>query len=319
MKCSEVQASLSLYLYGELDFAAEEALEVHVAGCSLCQLALNREKEWHAAVNLQQRDVRPEWLTACRADLNRQLAGEPTTAAHLFHRVSEKLREIFDLRFTDRSYRLAGISFLLILGFGAGRMFNSVPFPWIQNSATSAAGFLNPPITRVQEIRPVAGNRVHIVVQRVQVREITGSRDDNGVRELLLGAARESVDPGVRMDSVEMLAGQTGQEIRNAIVNTIKNDPNAAVRIKAIETLRQFPNDAVTRGALEFALAHDLDAGVRTEAMDVLVPANGTVQVTPQLMQTISDIMQSSPDDDYVRLRCAQILNAQTSPSHDTY
>lgn len=318
MKCSEVQASLSLYLYGELDFAAEDAIEAHLADCSLCQLALNREKEWHAAVNLRQRDVSPEWLAACRADLNRQIASEPTTAAHHFHRWSEKLRDAFDFRFTDRSYRLAGISFLLILGFGAGRVFKSVPLPFGQNPMSANAGFIEQPITRVQEIRPESGNRVHIVLQRVQVHEITGNRDDNGVRELLLGAARESVDPGIRMDSVEMLAGQNNQEIRDAIVNAIKNDSNAAVRIKAIETLRQLPSDAVTRGVLEYALAHDRDAGVRTEAMDVLVPANQTIQVTPQLMQIISDVMQSLPEDDYVRLRCAQILNEQAS-SHDTY
>lgn len=317
MKCSEVVANLSLYLYGELDFASEEAVEIHLAGCSVCQLALNREKEWHAALNLQQRDVSPEWLAACRTDLKSRIATQPTTAAQMWHGLSEKLREIFDFRLTDRSYRLAAVSFLLIAGFGAGRYFSALRLPFAPNPVASA-GFLDAPVTRVQAVRPEAGNRVHIVLQRVQVREITGSREDNGVREILLGAARESEDPGIRMDSVEMLAGQNDQQIRNAIVNTVTNDPNAAVRLKAIETLRQLPSDAVTRGALEFALAHDQDPGVRTEAMDVLVPANGTVQVTPQLIQTFSDAMQSLPADDYVRLRCLQILNGQAA-SHDTY
>ena len=38
MTCQEVQASLSLYLYGELDFAREEHLENHLAECAFCQL-----------------------------------------------------------------------------------------------------------------------------------------------------------------------------------------------------------------------------------------------------------------------------------------
>jgi hypothetical protein len=145
------------------------------------------------------------------------------------------------------------------------------------------------------------------------MREVSGNRDDDGVRALLVGAARESMDPGIRMDSVEMLAGQTGLEIRNAVVNTIKNDPNAAVRVKAIDSLRQFPADSITREALEFALAHDKDAGARAMAMDVLVPAEGDFQVTPQLLQTVTDVMRSAQSDDYVRLRCAQILNEHAS------
>jgi hypothetical protein len=313
MTCSEVQVSLSLYLYGELDFAAEEAVEMHLEGCPVCQLALNREKEWHAAVNLQQRDVNPEWLAACRKDLGRQIASEPTTAAQWLHRLKEGVSALLDFRLTERSYRLAGVSFLLLLGFGAGRLAHLVNFPWGHAGTSSAAGFFNDPVTHVQQVQPQPGNRVTIVLQRVQQRTISGNRDDDGVRALLVGATKDASDPGVRMDSVEMLAGQTGQEIRNAIVNTIKSDPNAAVRLKAVETLRQFPNDAVTRDALEYALAHDQDAGVRTEAMDVLVPANGSIQVTPQLVQTINDVMRSAPDDDYVRLRCAQILHEQSA------
>jgi hypothetical protein len=315
MTCSTVQASLSLYLYGELDFAAEEALELHLGDCALCQLALNREKEWHAAVNLQQQDVRPEWLAGCRRNLYHRIAEEPTTAAQWAHRLQDGLRGFFDFRFTERSYRLAGVSFLLMLGFIAGRMWHSFAVVSAQNGPGDAAGLLEAPVTHVQQIQPESGNRVRLVLQRVQVREISGNRNDEGVRELLLGARRESSDPGVRMDSVEMLAGQSGQAIRNAIVDTVKNDPNAAVRLKAVETLRQFPNDPLVQEALEYALAHDQDAGVRTEAMDVLVPAGGNVQVTPQLLQTITDVLGSSQDDDYLRLRCAQILHSRSDPN----
>jgi hypothetical protein len=313
MTCSEVQACLSLYLYGELDFANEELVEVHLDQCALCQFALNREKEWHAAVNKQQQDIRPEWLAECRAQLRGQIACEPTSAAHARHRIAAWCRGFFDFRTTERSYRLAAVSFLVLLGFGAGRVADSTRLQWGQKSPFAAAGFIQPPVTQVQAIQPEPDNRVRIILQQVQTREVLGSRDDDGVRALLVGAARESVDPGVRMDSVEMLEGQSGLEIRDAIVNTIKNDPNAAVRVRAIQGLRRFQSDSVTRGALEFALAHDRDPGVRAMAMDALVPAQGDFEVTPQLMQTISNVMQSSQGDDYIRLRCAQILNGQAS------
>ena len=44
MTCQDVQSSLSLYLYGELDFAQEEEVENHLADCAACQLSLAREK-----------------------------------------------------------------------------------------------------------------------------------------------------------------------------------------------------------------------------------------------------------------------------------
>jgi hypothetical protein len=177
----------------------------------------------------------------------------------------------------------------------------------------NASGLIQPSIRQVRQVQPESGNRVRIIVQEIRTHEVSGSRDSDDVRTLLMGAARESQDPGVRMDSVEMLAGQSGFEIRNAILNTVKNDPNAAVRVKAIESLRQFPSDASIREVLESAMAHDADAGVRAEAMDVLVPSDGQVQVTPQLLQTLSNVMRSSQSDDYVRLRCTQILHGQSS------
>jgi hypothetical protein len=318
MTCAEVQAALSLYLYGELDFANEETVESHIDDCPFCQLALSREKQWHAAVNKQQQDVAPEWVAACRDGLHQQILSEPTTADHFRHRAAAFWHGLFDFRVTDRSYRLAAVSFLVLMGFAAGRWVDAVRTGHSSPSSFFAAGLVHPVVTRVQSIQPRDDGQVTIYLQQIQVREISGSRDNDAVRELLLNAARESADPGVRMDSVEMLAGQTGGEIQNAIMNTIRTDPNAAVRVKAIESLRQFPSDSLTRGALEFALAHDSDPGVRAVALDALVPAQGDFQVTPQLLQTISNVMQSAQSDDYVRSRCAQILNEQ-APSNGIY
>ena len=73
MTCHEVQTNLSLYLYGELDFAQEEALERHLEDCALCQRALAREKEWHASVNSDRQDVSFELLSKCRRDLRAAL------------------------------------------------------------------------------------------------------------------------------------------------------------------------------------------------------------------------------------------------------
>ena len=66
MTCHQVQTNLSLFLYGDLDFATENALEEHLAECPACQLALDREKAWHASLNAERADFPLDLLAQCR-------------------------------------------------------------------------------------------------------------------------------------------------------------------------------------------------------------------------------------------------------------
>ena len=69
MTCQQVQTNLSLFLYGDLDFATEEQLEEHLSWCAACQLALDREKAWHATLNVECADVPLDLLARCRREL----------------------------------------------------------------------------------------------------------------------------------------------------------------------------------------------------------------------------------------------------------
>ena len=74
MSCPQIQSKLSLYLYGELDFASEEVVEEHLLTCAFCQQALAREKSWHATLNAQQTSVPLDLLAECRKELSEQVA-----------------------------------------------------------------------------------------------------------------------------------------------------------------------------------------------------------------------------------------------------
>ena len=307
MTCQEVQAALSLYLYGELDFANEEALEAHLVDCSFCQLTLNREKNWHATLNTGQMDVPLNLLASCRNDLKMNCQRERGHSLGLW-RLLDSLANVFDVRTTKWSSVFAVGSMLVMLGFGAGRMANHFSFSAQRPADMADISFPNSPVTRIQNVRPTPGNRVTIMVEQVRNGEISGSPDDERVRELLLSGARNSLDPGIRVDAVEMLTGQNSEDVRDALISSVENDPNAAVRMKALEGLRQFSNDTVTRDALKFVLSHDRDSGVRSEAIDVLVPADRSLTMTPELLQTLQDLVRAGQDDDYVHTRCLQVL-----------
>lgn len=310
MNCSQVQKSLSLYLYGELCFADEEALEHHLDGCAFCARALAHEKTWHSAVNSEHKDVPLDLLTSCRVDL--------VEAASSIGPQQSAGRGWPDwagiLRFPASSWSrgLAAASFLLFIGFTAGRWIDQHEVGQ-QGANTLANGMqemavFSPEVSRVRDIQPAGAHQVRIIVDQVRQREITGSVSEAPVRRLLLTAVRDAGDPGVRVDSVEVLAGQNSQDVRQALVRSAESDPNAAVRLKAVEALRPFASEPSARAALISVLTRDTDPGVRTEAIDALAPVEPSIGFDPQLAGTLEHIAQSANDGDYLRMRCLQIL-----------
>jgi hypothetical protein len=306
MTCQQVQTNLSLYLYGELEFAQEEALEDHLKACALCERALAREKEWHASMNAERQDVSFELLSECRRDLR--------TALHSEGRVTDRWwTRLLPTGFspTRWSARVAIASFLVFAGFTAARLMDSGSLPALSNNNVAQMGLLDTSNAHVRDIQPTGQDGVRIILDRVQQQEVTGRIDDDAVRQLLLAAMQNSNDPGVRVDSVEMLQHQSGSDIREALLNSIKSDSNAAVRIKALEGLRQFTSDRHTREAIESVLKHDSNPEVRAEAVDILLPAERSVEiVTPDVLMTLQDILSSERQDDYVRSRSLEVLRA---------
>jgi hypothetical protein len=309
MTCQQVQTNLSLYLYGELDFAQEEALERHLENCALCQRALSREKEWHAAVNAERQDVSFELLSECRRNLRAALRSGKSAKAGL-----RWWSRLFPsgISPTRWSVQIAAASFLVFTGFTAARLMDNGRLPGIFNpDGVTRMGLLDTSNAHVRDIQPAGQNGVRIIIDRVQQQEVTGTLNDDAVRQWLLAAMQDPSDPGIRVDSVEILQHQSSSDVRDALINTAKTDSNAAVRIKALEGLRQFANDSATREAVEFVLKHDNNADVRSEAIDMLVPADLTAPtITPDVLRTLQDILSSEQENDYVRSRSLQVLRA---------
>ncbi len=159
---------------------------------------------------------------------------------------------------------------------------------------SSEMGMLGSPTARIRDIQPGDNERVRIVFDQVQPREITGRIDDGDVRRLLLAAMKDPTDPAIRVDSVEVLTRQSGDDIRDALIFSVRHDTNAAVRLKALEGLRRFAGDPSARDTLKFVLEHDDNAEVRSEAIDVLAPANQVVTVSPDLAGTLEKLVRSA-------------------------
>jgi hypothetical protein len=309
--------NLSLYLYGELDFSEEEELEQHLTECALCKRALEREKAWHTAIKAEQVDVPLELLSDCRTELKAAL---PSARIAKKEQGSSWLHWVSQLGFAPSAWstRIAVASFLVFVGFSAGRWIDRHGLPGgISAGSVSEAGFFDPSTAHVRDIQQRGDNRVRIIFDQVREHEITGQMDDQGIRRVLIAASKDTADPGIRVDSLEILNDQDGSDVRDALIYAARHDPNAGVRLKALEGLRRFIEDPTTRENVAFVLQRDDNSDVRSQAIDVLAPTAGKVQLSPELAGALQEIVRSEQGDDYLRARCMQLLRGVTALPED--
>ncbi len=311
MNCQDAQSSLSLYLYGELDFAQEEEIESHLEQCAACQLSLGREKQWHTVTNAQVMEPSLDLLAECRQQLRPALAREsatpPPTAVRRWWRWSNP----FEISFNRWSSQVALASLLIAIGFASARLLDHRS---LQLSNANEMGMLTSPNTLVRDIQTGDSGEVRIVVDRES--EISGRLQDPNIRSLLLSGARQP-EAGVRFYAVQLLNQASGadkagedkaDDVRQVLFNAVRNDPNPAVRLEAIDGLRRYSGDPDALEIIKFVLEHDDNPGVRYQAINILVPPDRAIPMTPVITQTLQDVLLASPGDDYIRARCSQAL-----------
>ena len=133
--------------------------------------------------------------------------------------------------------------------------------------------------SRVRYVEPVSPGRVQIVLDETRQRVLSGSVDDEAIQRLLLTAAKDPSDAGLRVESVDLLKNNSqSAEIRKALVYSLQHDPNAGVRLKALDGLKQFAEDPDTRQALTQVLLKDDNPGVRTQVIDLLVQQRSSIR-----------------------------------------
>ena len=293
MNCEIARTLLPLSLYDELTDQQQAALSAHLASCAVCRQALEFQRRFHQA--LQGRTLEPaeELLAACRRELSLRLK----LASH------ERSRLVrWALRLSEAGARLgvigraAAATALLGLGFLLGRW--SGAFPDRQQAPSPEQ------VTRIRLVQPAPNGRVQIVVEETRQRVISGRPEEEPVLGLLLAAAREAPDPGLRSESVELLGRQANQaRVREALLEAMQRDPNPGVRLKALEAVKPLASQAEVRQRLARVLLEDQNPGLRVQAIDLLVQ-----QPRQETLIGLLQGLLEREDNNYVRLRCWQAL-----------
>jgi hypothetical protein len=301
MTCDAVTKAISLYYYGELAPEVEEGVEDHLASCAPCRAEMERQKSLAAALDERELAPSPELVAECRHELVRAVYREEAPAVR--HDASDPWR-LFREAFASlwrpgiRFRQPAGALGLVALGFFAARFTPSWP------AGANLAGLApDAVVSSVRSVQPDDSGHVRISLDETRRRVISGRPDDQDIRRLLLVAAREQDNPGVRVESVELLKDQTSSvEIRRALMEAVMRDPNPGVRLKAIEGLKSFGADAEVRRNLAQVLLKDQNPGVRMQVIDLLISHQDAATVS--VLQTLI----GKEDNSYVRMRCQNAL-----------
>ncbi len=193
-----------LHVYNELPDDARYELEQHLARCADCAAELKAARKFHATLSdLPVAEPTPNLLAASRMRLQESL--ETATQSGIWRRlVFDPAAWFHQIRFSPA---LAAV--ILMVGFsgGVGATYKALKgsrpeVPPSDGPVTEAS------IGGIRSITPQPGNQVSIKYDSISPQETHGSLNDQRIQQLLLFAARNNYNSGLRMDSVDLLTQQ---------------------------------------------------------------------------------------------------------------
>jgi HEAT repeats/Putative zinc-finger len=291
MNCKWAKPNLTLYVYQELPDDLQYELEQHVERCADCAAELQSLQQFRETMSAAATpELTPNLLAASRIGL-----GESLEEAEQVHgwRLLDPVSWLRQMKFSP-----ALASVLLIVGFagGAGTAWRiaTAPGPGPQTSQAapmSLAGGQDP----IAGIRSISqqpnSNQVEITYETLVPQKLEGSLQDQRIQQLLLLAARNNSNSGVRMDSVDLLTQKPEDlRIREALKAALLYDSNPGVRLRALEALGPFvKQDVSVRDSVLEALDSDNNPGVRAMAIHLLQPVRADSSVRGLLQRLSRD------------------------------
>jgi len=315
MNCELAHERIVTAAYGELPDELVHELDQHVAGCANCQSEREQVLALKVLANLHP-VVEPNPNLVARAHLALDDALDTLPPKSWFERFGERILSNF------ASLQAAPVAALLLLvaGSGAGLIGGyEYALNHVAHAAASAQVAAQAPTPAADKVQPAAAlpelenvaavsgivrqpnsEIVDVSYSQIVPRQIEGSLDDPAIRQLLMLASENAVSPGVRGDSVALMAaecraGHSCQPsgIRDALLVALRYDKSPKVRQKALEGLEPYvAEDVRVRDAVLEALLNDNDPGVRSSAISLLQPVDADSSVR-QVLYSVSNSDQN--------------------------
>jgi hypothetical protein len=319
--CDSIQTFLPLFDSKELTAIEKRQVDDHLATCNRCREKLAAIRALHAdlqRVNIFEPDE--TMLADLRRDLRRRLQREilrPSWQERLANLFLDNLRPAWQFGFAAA---------MLVIGILIGRYWLSSPGLGnnksdVMSYLTSGKelvfeqGYVTPSLADVQMIRidPVT-KQVEIHLNTVNDVQLRGNIDDPSIQQALSFAMRDERQPNLRLKAIKAI-GETyvsspvsskDDELTDALLYVLENDPNAGVRLKAAQVLKHFPLNGMIKNALIRALLRDENSAVRITAIEALNRGRFSEDELAIFQATAA-----ADTNDYVRLKAQRLLSEQ--------
>ena len=310
MNCEYVKQNALLMVYDELADDARFEMERHIERCADCAREVEGARHFRAA-----RTVVPvEEPTANLLAASRMRLQEALETAEQKRGLG---RFTFDFaRFLGQlKLAPAAAMALLVVGFLGGSVA-TWQLARARGGVQPIAATVEPAqqdasvVAGVNSIEQVPGtNNVAIKYDKVQHAQAQGALSDPAIQQLLLFAAHNNLNSGLRMQAANVLAQSPDDEhVRDSLVYSLRYDTNPGVRLKAIEVLAPYvTSDEHVRNAVLEALMNDNSPGVRIEAMHAAEKARADSSVRRVLAELAKD-----DHNEYIRRKAQEVLNTTT-------
>jgi len=267
----------TLSLYEELKSDEQSGLIHHLVICPECYADFEEKiklKETLSEHGLKQPGV--ALLNQARREL--RIALENDFKKNFITKMVDSLGSLFR---SNYKMILAGAAMVLV-GLIAGKyIFSSNSF-YNDNIYLKAKSdsFLqdNTQITNVKFADNIAaGGEVEFSFDAVKPVHIKGNINDPKIQNILSYAMVNGSNVGVRLNSINLInsntSGKIDKDVRNAMINVIKNDLNPGVRREALKLMKKFPYDDEIKKTLLYVLQFDNDTSMRIESINLLMDA----------------------------------------------
>jgi hypothetical protein len=342
--CADFEEQAILYAAGELSAEDGAAVEAHAEQCANCAPLLAREIEFRKAlgVRLQPADAldRSELLLAgCRSELFEALDDAAAQPRRSWATALAPWRWLSGMRHAFAFHPGWSAAALILVGALAGTAARewyrqiAAPLPGSPVITISAPA----PLTDQEletigrdgiRLEPQAGStapKVELQVRSPEPRVVQGTPDDAEIRRVLAYVVRHSsqFEDSVRLDSIDALEAEADDpQVRAAMSDALRHDPNPAVRLRAIEALRGAQSAPDVQSAILGALSDDDNSGVRIQALNTLLermrnrePARAPFD--SRALTILRDRMKNDSNS-YIRSRSADALGQLASMDEDS-
>lgn len=310
---------LILYIMDELSGEERKVVEKKMESDPEFKKEYDKLRNLQTSLNEKKTGVSEDMLNESRMDLIRNLNAEENKRS-TWDDFADKIREIFFERY---QYALGG-AFMLLIGIFAGYLFFSQApqTPPLISEAQQGINIdeiqnQNVQLNNVRFISDVnSQGEVELRFDAVKPLTVKGSLKDEKIQKMLALAITKADNPGLRMKTLRTINFQQMEtekaliqdaSVKKALIQTLKDDPNAGVRREALNTLIKFEPDAEVRSAFLNVLANDENPGLRIAAINALSNMQlNDVSIDNKITEVLNDA--KNDENDYVRLRSASLL-----------